>query len=144
MKYTKSVTIRKKRNEVVDLMQSREAALVWMEGLKEFTLVEGELGEENSRYKMVFENKGKQQVMYETVLEVSPPEKLTTVYEMGGVKNICFARFFEDGNNTTYEMETDFKFKFPINIFIWLFTPMFKKETIKGMNAFKEYCEKDE
>lgn len=143
MKYIVRVTIDKRREAVSDALRSREAAFLWMKGLKSFDLIEGEFEKVNSKYKMIFENKGKETVMFETINEFNPPTTFNTTYTAGKVVNYCENRFTELGNQTEYEMETTFKFPFPISLFIWIFKPMFKKETLSSMVDFKNYVEKE-
>lgn len=143
MKYTVTVTINRSREVVSNGLRSREAAFKWMKGLKSFDLVEGEMDQVNSKYKMVFENKGKETTMYETINAFNPPLEFDTTYTVGKVKNYCESKFIEHDGKTEYRMFTEFRFPFPLNIFIWIFKPMFKKETKAGMLDFKNYIEKE-
>lgn len=135
------VVINKELDFVVNELRSREASFKWIKGLKSFELIEGKLDEVNSKYLMVIENNGKSQEMVETITEFNPPRSITTVYEMGSVWNECVNRFESKEGKTVYSMDTTFKFGFVMKLFIWIFKPMFKKETLKGLLAFKEYCE---
>jgi hypothetical protein len=141
MKYTVDVFIDKPRDIVVKELRSKEAAFKWMEGLKEFELIKGKEDEENSVYKMVFENKGKTSEMIETITKMDPPEIITTVYEMGSVWNECVNLFETTRKGTKYTMEVTFKFGFPWILFAWMFRPVFKKQTLSGMESFKAYLE---
>ena len=142
MKYTEKVLIDAPREEVLKVMRSREDAMKWMEGLKSFELIEGEMDQENSKYEMVFDNKGKEQKMKETILKMNPPGEIVTLYEMGGVWNECVNRFTETGDRTIYEMDVTFKFPLLMSLFTWALKGMFRKETLKGMVALKDYIEK--
>lgn len=144
MKYDSRVIINKSKEFVSDILISKEAAFEWMEGLKEFNLIEGEMNQVGSKYKMVFENKGKREEMTETISEFLPPNRITTVYEMPGVWNECINSLEESNNKTIYTMSTDFKFKFPLNLFVWIFKKKFKEQTLSSLVSFKEYCEKDD
>lgn len=142
MKYTVQVTINKNRNEVVSTIRSVEDAYQWMKGLKSFELIEGKNEEKDSKYEMVFENKGKKQVMIETMTEFNPPKQITTVYEMSGVWNECVNRFEEvEENKTIYYMDNTFKFPFLMRLFMWMFKPMFKKQTLSSMLDLKKHIE---
>lgn len=141
MKYEITVEIDQLLEPTVKELRSVDAAFKWMEGLKAFDLYEGELEEVGSVYKMVFDNKGKEQVMFETILSFNPPKEITMLYEMGGVKNECINLFIEQDGKTYYRMITSFKFPFVMRLFMWMFKPMFKKQTLKSMIAFKEYVE---
>lgn len=141
MKYVTEIIIDKPRDLVVSQMRDKEASFKWMEGLKSFDLIEGEMEQVNSKYKMVFENNGKTQSMIETITHFDPPKKITTTYEMGSVWNECVNRFVEFETKTKYIMDTEFKFGFPWVLFAWAMKPIFKKQTLKGMIDFKNYVE---
>lgn len=141
MKYDTKVIINKDIQTVSDALVSKEAAFKWMDNLKEFNLIEGEMNAVGSKYEMVFENKGKTEKMTETILEFSPPGRIVTLYEAKGVWNECINLFEETDSKTTYIMKTTFKFKFPLNTFIWIFKKKFKEQTKESLIAFKEYCE---
>lgn len=141
MKYTTEVIINKDLDTCITAIQSKEAAFKWIKGLEAFDLIEGEEGKVNSKYKMVFKNGEKTSEMTETLVKVNPPTNITTTYEMGSVKNVCVNSFKGNEVQTTYSMETSFKFGFFITLFIWLLKPMFKKETLSGMVSFKNYVE---
>lgn len=141
MKYDTKVIIKKNIEFVSKQLSNRDAAFKWMDGLKEFNLIEGKMNEVGSKYQMVFENKGKTEKMIETITEFSPPSRITTVYEMDGVWNECINILEESNNETIYTMSTDFKFKFPLNLFVWVFKKKFKEQTLNSLTKFKEYCE---
>lgn len=141
MKYVVEVVINKDREFVVNQMRDKEAAFKWMEGLQSFDLIEGNNEEINSKYKMVFLNKGRKEEMIETITDFDPPKQITTVYQMGSVVNECVNIFEENNEKTTYRMNVDFKFGLPWVLFAWAMKPMFKKQSLKGMIAFKDYVE---
>lgn len=141
MKYTVEVLISKDLETVVRELRSQEAAFKWMDTLESFDLIEGELDQIGSKYKMVFNNKGRKEEMVETITAFDPPKQITTTYEMGSVWNECVNKFEAKGSVTSYVMETTFKFGFPWILFVWLMKPMFKKQTLKGMHDFKKYVE---
>jgi hypothetical protein len=144
MKYVTKITINKDKLFVSDALVSKEAAFKWMGGLKEFNLVEGNMNEVGSKYNMVFSNKGKTEKMTETIMEFSPPNRITTLYEAPGVWNECVNSLEESNGKTIYTMSTDFKFKFPLNLFIWIFKSKFKEQTMESLKSFKEFCENNE
>ena len=142
MKYITEVLVDQPLDVVIREIRSKEAALKWIEGLESFELVEGELDAVGSKYLMRFLNKGKSSEMTETITGFNPPRDITTVYEMSGVWNECINMFEPVEGKTVYKMHTTFKFSGVMGLFIWLFKPIFKKQTKSGMVAFKEYCEK--
>lgn len=143
MKYRVEVNIKKPRTEVSNALRDKDAALKWIKGLKSFELIKGQMEEVGSQYEMVFNNNGKESKMIETITSFDSPNKITTVYTMNKVWNECINNLHEKEMSTTYVMDVVFKFGFPMNLFIWAFKPFFKKESLKGLNDFKNYVEKE-
>jgi len=144
MKYEVSVTINKGIDEVLEKFQDRDAAFEWITGLTKFELIEGELGKEKSKYLMEFTNeKGKKSTMKETIEVMNPPLNITTIYEAGSVWNRCENIFKGHDDHTHYKMITEFKFPWYMGFMGFLFKKMFVKESLKGLNAFKEYAERE-
>jgi hypothetical protein len=141
MKYTTTVVINKTLKEVYSALDDREAAFKWIDGLVAFDLVEGKLGEVHSKYQMKFQNqKGKFSSMTEQITRKTS-SSITTLYETKGVWNECINQLIEDKDITTYNMHTTFKFGTVTSLFMWLFKSVFKKETMKSLTQFKNYCE---
>lgn len=141
MKYEVNVTILKPLEEVVGVMEDTKNAFGWMKGLKEYKLLEGEMGQEGSKYEMIFDSNGKVEKMTETVVEKKFPDKIVTVYEAGKVWNQCENLFRGHADHTHYKMISTFKFPWYMELFMWMFKPMFKKQTEQGLLDFKEYME---
>lgn len=140
MKYVVTVSIDKPINKVMEILQSREHALKWIKGLTSFDLIEGNLGEVNSKYKMVFEHKGKTSQMIETLQDIQD-QSITTIYEQNGVWNECINQLEDHGEHTHYKVLTTFKFPWYMTWFIWAFKSSFIKESLIGINDFKHYVE---
>lgn len=141
MKYNVSVTIGKHVDFVVEILKSRDHALKWIDGLKEFNHKTGTFGEVGSTYEMVFENKkGRRSVMKETLSKLDG-HNITTIYEQGSVWNACETELIGHVNHTHYNMTSIFKFPWYLAWFIWMFKPFFIKQTRDAMVVFKEYVE---
>lgn len=141
MVYEVSVTINKSIEEVIEVMRSMEHSMKWIKGLRSFELIEGQMDELNSKYKMVFKGKKNDMIMIETITELDLPNKITTTYEQGPVWNECVNLFKGHEDHTHYRMISQFKFPWYISLFIWMFKSSFIRETSQGMNDFKEYVE---
>lgn len=141
MKYTVEIIIDRPRDEVIKTLRNVDESFKWMEGLTKFDLIEGKNEEVGSVYLMEFTRNGKTSSMTETIKEFNPPEKMTMVYEAGGVWNETINRFEKMGDKTKYYMDNTFVFKFPLKLILPLFPKMFRKETLKGMTALKDYME---
>lgn len=145
MKYTVQVFIEKDRQTILDVMQDPDQFQYWMEGLQEYNILHKTENQVGTKTELVFKDvKGRVSTMVEIVESMDLPNEIVTSYEAGGVFNRCINRFDEKEDGTVYEMETIFKFGFFTNLFIWLFKPMFRSQTLKGMTALKRYVEEKE
>jgi uncharacterized membrane protein len=143
MRYTCEVTIDAPVEKVSSAFLDPQGAYVWMEGLQSVELLEGEEGKKGAKSKLTFQNKNRTFSMVETIWESNLPEAFTTSYVMGAVTNNMTIRFQKiDENRTRYLSEQEFIFKnFGMKLMGWLAPGLFKKQTLKYMEAFKAYVE---
>ena len=114
----------------------------WMEGLSEYNIIEGESQFPGCKTELVFRGqKGRSYRMIEKIISVDHPNEIVTSYETSGVYNECRNRFYKEETLSVYEMETIFDFKFPVNLYIWIFKFAFKKQTLKGMISYRNFIE---
>ena len=87
---------------------------------------------------------GKREIeMVETITKRNLPEEFTGTYEAKGVFNIAKNSFIPiDDNRTKYVTEQEFQFKGFMKLMGAVMPGAFKKQTLKYMNAFKEFAEK--
>ncbi len=142
MKYTVKV---KSRSSVETLSSNLLNPLLfkeWMEELSEYSIIEGDSQKPGCKTELVFSNKrGRTYRMIENIISVKLPNEIVTSYETGGVYNECKSSFYKEDSLNIYEMQTTFDFKFPVNLYIWIFKFAFKKQTLKGMIAYRNFIE---
>ncbi|MEO1437299.1 MAG: SRPBCC family protein [Bacteroidota bacterium] len=144
MKYQVEVIIDRPRNEVIQLFDSTEHMHQWMEGLLEFEHLSGTPGEVGAKSKMRFQMGKRDMTLIETITTRNLPDELSGTYEAPGAFNIV-NNYFEALNEhqTRYMVVQEFKFdSFGMKLLSALLPGMFKKQSLKNMNAFKAYAER--
>jgi hypothetical protein len=144
MKYKIELDIALPRKRVVELFDNPENLKKWQKGLISFETVSGTAGEEGAKsllkYKM-----GKREVeMTETIVKRNIPDEFSGIYEAKNVWNEVKNYFKEEGtDNTLWELETEFRFKGFMKVMATIMPGAFKKQSLKSMNDFKEFAEKE-
>lgn len=142
MKYTVSTIINKPLDEVVSLFDNEENLYQWMEGLQSIELLEGVAGKKGAKSKMHFINGKRDMEMIETILENDLPNKMVTTYDAKGVSNIIFTSMETvEGNKTKYISKQEFKMFGFMKVVAFLAPGMFKKQTQRILNNFKNFAE---
>jgi hypothetical protein len=86
---------------------------------------------------------GRRTEMVETILKRQFPDEFTATYDAKGVHNIVENHFYEGGaERTRWVMENEFTFSGFMKVIGFFMRSQFPKETLKGMNSFKEFAEK--
>ena len=93
MKYTREVVIDLPRDRVIELFMDRDNMPKWQTGLKSFEHVSGEPGQAGETSRLVYEHRGQDVEMIETVTSQSLPDALAGTYETEGVWNYINNRF---------------------------------------------------
>ncbi|MCE3227447.1 MAG: hypothetical protein K0S32_1998 [Bacteroidetes bacterium] len=144
MKYTLSNTINKPLDEVVRKFKDPEAVKYWMEGLQKIERVSGTPGEVGAITNFYFLHRNKEMKISETILEQNLPRQIKFRYDsgMGGYNEV--EMIFEKINDTSTKQTSNnyFALKGFMKVMGFLFGGMFKKQTLKLMNGFKNYAEK--
>ena len=144
MKYTTEIEINLPREKVIELFDNTENLKKWQEGLISFENFEGEPGQvgakSNLKYKM-----GKREIeMVETITKRDFPDEFFGTYETKGVWNEVKNYFTEEGDDLTkWRLDTEFKGSGMMKIMMFLAPGMFKKQTLKSMNDFKNFAENE-
>ena len=141
MKYTVSNIINKPIEEVVAKFKDPESVKHWMEGLQKVELISGTAGEIGAVTDLHSLFKKKEMIIRETILE-SNPNQMKFSYQSSMGTNIVEIQFEENSNDTTHQIShTEMKMNGPMKIMGFLFKGMFKKFSMKYLNAFKKYAE---
>ena len=142
MKYTCEIVIESPRDKVVELFDSTDNLFKWMEGLKSFEHLEGEPGQPGAKSRLVFKRGSGDLEMIETVAIRDLPDVFAGSYEADHAWNGMVNRFVEEGaDRTRWTTENEFKFTGIWRFVSLVLRPMFPKQTMKSMRAFKEFVE---
>ncbi len=143
MKYTIEVEINQPVNKVIELFDNPDNMKKWMEGLQSFETISGTPGQEGAKSKLHFRMGNRELEMIETITKRNLPDEFSGTYEAKGVYNIVKNFFIPSGDRKTkYVTEQEFQFKGFMKLMATFMSGAFKKQTLKYMNAFKEFAEK--
>lgn len=142
MKYTTQIDINKPVGEVVALFDNADNLPKWMKGLQSFEHLSGTPGQPGAKSKLVFQMGKRRMEMIETITVHNLPEEFSGIYEVNGVVNTVKNKFVSiPRNKTRYIAEHEFKFAGFMKIIGWLAPGMFKKQSMKYLEDFKNFAE---
>ncbi len=143
MKYTLSNTINRPMAEVMQKFKDPEGVKHWMEGLEKIEHISGVPGEVGAKSDFYFLNKGKVMKISETILEQNLPRQIKFGYQSGMGYNEVEMVFEEiDANSVKQTSNSYFEMRGVMKVLGFLMTGLFKKQSMKYMDAFKAYVEK--
>ena len=141
MKYTSEIEINLPREKVIELFDNKANLKHWQEGLQSFEQLSGDPGTIGSKYTLKYKMGKRNIEMTETILK-RESSNFDFLYEAKGVWNEVKNSFSEiDQNQTKWTIENDFRGKGMMAIMLFLIPSMFKKQTMKFMNSFKDFAE---
>lgn len=144
MNYTVEIEIDLPVNKVIELFDSPENMMQWMEGLVSFEHLNGVPGEPGAKSKLIFRMGNRNIEMLETITTKKLPEEFIGTYEANGVYNIVKNRFISlPGDRTKYVCENYFEFKGFMKLIAFIMPGSFKKQSLKYINDFKRFAEND-
>ena len=143
MKYTCKLVINLPREQVVELFDNPDNLPRWMEGLQSFEHLSGEPGRPGAKSCLIFErDDGESFEMIETLTRNNLPDEIAGTYETNGTWNGIVNRFVPDGPDATrWVAENEFHFSGFMRIAAWFMRPLFKRQSLKFMRAFKVFAE---
>ena len=142
MKYTIELDVNQSRAKILELMDDPDNLFKWQEGIQSFDIVSGEQGQvgtvSKQRHKM-----GKREIeMTETITARNLPDEFSAVYEADNVWNQIENFFSENADGSTHwKLTSEFRCTGFMKVMCWVFPGMFKKQTQKFMNDFKNFAE---
>ena len=143
MKYTTEVTINLPRTRVIELFDSTENMYKWQEGLKSFTVISGNPGEEGCRSEMVYEGRRGDLEMIETITKRNLPDEFHGIYEARGVYKEMHNYFLEtDHGKTVWQTVNIYKFRGLLALMAPFMKAAFASNTLLNMERFKSFAEK--
>jgi hypothetical protein len=144
MKYTVSTIINAPLEEVIKRFDNVEMMKEWMPGLVKFEHLSGEPGQVGAKSKLTYQMGKRTIEMIETITERDLPRCFNGTYEAKGVYNEV-GNAFEAINETTTKHSSDqyFNFKGGMKVIGFLFPGAFKKQSLKYLEDFKHFVERD-
>ena len=143
MKYTSRITINLPREEVVRKLDNPENMQHWQRGLIGYEVLNGPPGSEGAKMNLDYKMGKREMTLTETIIKNKFPEEFHATYDTKGVHNIQQNFFKEiDANTTEWVSETEFQFKaIGMKLMGWLMPGMFKKQSMKYLQDFKNFAE---
>lgn len=145
MKYTCKIEINQPVEKVIELFDNVDNLPKWMEGLESFEHLSGEAGQPGAKSLLKFKMGKRKMEMTETITVRNLPEEFSGSYEMDGVVNHIKNKFSAiSESKTLYTTKNEFVIKNNIvmKIFAFLMPSMFKKQSMKYLQSFKKFAER--
>lgn len=143
MRYSVSNTINKPLNEVIEKFTDPDGVKHWMEGFQKMEAVSGTPGEVGAKTYFYFLHKNKEMKLLETILEQNLPNQIKFSYDSPMGYNEVEMVFEEiDANSVKQTNNSYFEFNGVMKYLGFLTKGMFKKQSLKFLDAFKAYAEK--
>lgn len=143
-KYNNEVEINVPIAKVIELFNDSDNLIKWQPGFISMTHLSGDLGEVGSTYRLLYKMGKRNVEMIETIIVKNLPELYAFTYVAKGVWNEVHNHFeIIDENTTRYWTENEFKMKGMMRIIAALMPGVFKKQSQKYLDLFKEFVEKE-
>lgn len=144
MKYTCKIEINRPIEQVIERFDSIDNMYKWMKGLQKIEPISGIQGEVGAKMKLTFQMGKRSMEMIETITVKDLPNEFSGTYDAQGVHNIV-KNYFKviDNDRTLNYTEQEFQFKGFMKIIGLLFPGAFKRQSMKYLEDFKEFVEKD-
>ena len=144
MKYTCSIEINLPIDQVTMLWENEKLFNKWQDGFQSIELLKGQNGTTGAKSKIILEQGKRRLELIETIISNNLPEEKKALYEHIHMTNTQTTRFNKvSENKTNYISEVEYtKFNgFMPKLMAKLFPGMFKKQSQKWMNQFKDFAE---
>ena len=142
MKYQSEIEIDLPRDRVIELFDNKDNLKHWQEGFVSLEHLSGTQGNVGAKSEIKYKMGRRNIEMTETILRKNLPEEFSFQFEAKGVWNEV-ENYFEiiDSKRTKWIIKNDFRGKGMITVMMFLMPGMFKKQTLKFMDAFKSFAE---
>lgn len=142
MKYRCEIEIERPVDKVVELFDNPNNLKKWMPGLQSFEHISGEPGQPGAKSRLKFKMGSREIEMIETVTKRNLPEEFSGTYETDGVYNEVSNSFQPIDGGTNWVADSEFRFtSLAMKLMAFFMPGAFRKETMKHLNAFKEFAE---
>lgn len=142
MKYILDIDINKPIERVIDLFDNPDNMSKWMKGLVSFDHLSGTQGQPGAKSRLKFKMGNRDVEMIETIKVRNLPDEFSGTYEVKGVFNTIKNKFVRlSDNKTKYISEQEFEFQGFMKVIAFLMPGVFKKQTKKYLEDFKNFVE---
>ncbi len=144
MKFNCTVSIKAPIDTVVELFDNVENLDKWQDGFISFEHLSGTVGEKGAKSKLIYKIGKKEMELIETIITKELPNQFIGLYEAKTMTNIMKNSFVAVSENLTrYDVEIEYtKFNgFMVKAMAFLMPGMFKKQTQKWLNQFRDFVE---
>lgn len=143
MKYTVEIEINLPVDRVIELFDNPNNLKLWMDGLQSFEHISGDPGQPGAKSRLKFKMGKREIEMIETVFTRNLPSDFSGAYDTPHMYNIVKNSFIPTGENKTrYVSEQEYQMKnFMMKAMGFLMPGAFKKQSMKYLNAFKDFAE---
>jgi len=145
MKYSCSVDIKLPLDKTMELWNNESNFKEWQDGFASIEHLNGTPNSIGAKSKIIFQGKRKIELL-ETIISSDLPKEKIALYEHIHMTNTQTTRFIAiENNKTQYISEVEYtKFNgIMIKLMAKLFPSKFKEQSLKWMNQFKEFAEKN-
>lgn len=140
MNYISEIEIDLPRNEVLKLFHNDDFIKSWQPNIKSVTRIKGTKYQKDCVTKFLYDNKGKDFLITETILHTDYPDTYEALYEAKNMKNWEINTLIDTDGKTLWHAKHIFKMS-GFMIFLGLFKGMFLKQSNNDMLAFKRAAE---
>lgn len=144
-KFECSVVINQPLGHVVALFENPDNLSEWQDGFKSYTHDSGEKGQPGAKSTFLYEGRGGEMEILETIIRNDLPEEFMAEYWHKHMTNTMRYWFEALGpNETRYAAEVHYTEArgFMIKLMMTLFPSMFRKQVQKWMDQFKAFAER--
>lgn len=142
MEYTQEIVVNVPRERFLQLFDDPALLPKWQPGLISFESLTGVPGQEGATSRLTYKRGRGTLEMVETIARRQLPDHFDGIYDAKGVHNISNNQFIDvDGTATRWVAHNVFELKGFMKVIGLLFGSSFRKESLKSMEAFKEFAE---
>ena len=144
MKYKLEILVNKPRANVWNLFCADEKISQWQPSIVKIELVSGSSRQPGAVSKWIYKSREREFFLTEKVIACDEPSHFESVFQNEFSENRVDNRFMEQGDQTLWVAETNYKFK---TLIMMLLGPFVKNRYVvrsqRDMERFKELAEKE-
>lgn len=144
MKYTSEILIQLPLLELLNKLRNYNNMKYWQRGLESFEHVSGDPETLGAKMKLNYKFGNRKICLFETITYSNFPNEYHAFYDSEGIRNIHKNSFKETENGQTkwtFESEC-IPITFSMSVRTLLMPSLYKKQTLKYLEDFKDFAEK--